>query len=54
MEPFVFLTAHGTLPSTEVATVCVHDLDMFVQIQVLTESTRGISRWENCVENGHS
>ena len=37
-DPSVIMTAHGTIQTAEEATVCVCDLDMFVQGQLLQAS----------------
>ena len=42
-DPSVIMTANGTTHTTEKATVCVCDLGMFVQVQLLKESPAVLS-----------
>ena len=53
-DPSFRMTAHGTSQTTEEATVCVFDLDMFFQIQLVKESPAVLSLGKLCVENGFS
>ena len=50
----VIVTASGTTHTTEEATICVFELDMFVQVQVLKESPAALSQWNLFEENGYS
>ena len=52
--PPVIVTAIGTTHTTKEATVCVCDLDMFVEVQVLKESPAVLSLGNLCEERGCS
>ena len=38
VDSTVIMTAQGTISTTEKATVCVTDLDMFIDVQLLVDS----------------
>ena len=52
--PSVSMIARVTTHTTEEATVYVCDLDLFVQIQLLTESPAELSLGNLCEESGYS
>ena len=53
-DPSVITSANGTTHTTEEATVCVCDLDMFVHIQLLKESPAVLPLGKLCEENAYS
>ena len=52
-DQLVFMNANGTAHTTEEATVCVCDLDMCVQVQLLKESPGVLSLGKWCEENNY-
>ena len=53
-DPPVVMTANGVTHTTEEATTYAYDLDMFVQVQSLYESTCSTFTRELFEENGYS
>ena len=52
-NPTVVLTANGEVHTNEEAQVCVHDLDLFVTVQIL-EDTPTYSQWRSAYKRGSS
>ena len=52
-DPSIIMTAHGTTRTIEEATVCVCDLDMFVQVPLSKESPAVRSLRRFCEESGY-
>ena len=48
------MTAHGSIDSTEEATVYVKDLEMLVTVQLLEDTPAVSSLGKLCEENGYS
>ena len=54
MDSSVIMTAQGTTITKEKATVCVTDLDMCIDVQLLVDSPAALSPGNLCEEHGHS
>ena len=48
------VTANGEVQANEEARVYVHDLDIFVAVQLLEDTPAGLSLGKLCEENGYS
>ena len=53
-NPTTVVTANGEVETNEEAQVFVHDLDLFVTVQLLDETPADLSLGKLCSEHGHS
>ena len=53
-DPVMVVTAHGEIQTTEEAQAYVHDLGLFVTVQLLAETPAVLSLGKLCKEHGYS
>ena len=53
-NPTVVVTTNGEVQTNEEAQVHIHDLDLFVSVQILDETPAVLSPGKLCEENGYS
>ena len=53
-NPTKVMTANGEMQTNEEATMYVHDLDLFVTVQILKDTPAVLSVGKLCEDHGHS
>ena len=53
-KPTTVVTANGEVQTNEEAQVCVHDLDLFVTVQILDDTPAVLSLGKLCEEHGNT